>query len=293
VQNAAGTTALFIVDSTNARLYVGPTAGDTVGTLLVLGNKTNAGDPTGVEGGMYYNSSMKQMRCYIDSVWRACNTPSSLSWGVNFSDEFLDGLIDQDHWTEDLAGTGAGATWPLPDVAYRPGQISLETGTTTTGRDILWSSGNGDYYIGGGEEIEFAINLPTLADVTNDYVMRAGLCEVATADCDNGVYIEYDRSTSTNWRFATAKGGTRTKTSSSTAVSTGWHRFKIVVNSAGNSISYYMDGVSLGSAITTNIPDSNSYYTQQYFGIRKTAGTTNRTVKVDYFQYRGNLSSPR
>lgn len=293
VQNAAGTTALFIVDSTNARLYVGPTAGDTVGTLFVLGNKTNAGDPTGVEGGMYYNSNMKQMRCYIDSVWRACNTPSSLSWGVNFSDEFLDGLIDQDHWAEDLAGTGAGATWPLPDVAYRPGQISLETGTTTTGRDILWSSGNGDYYIGGGEEMEFAINLPTLADVTNDYVMRAGLCEVATADCDNGVYIEYDRSTSTNWRFATAKGGTRTKTSSSTAVSTGWHRFKIVVNSAGNSISYYMDGVSLGSAITTNIPDSNSYYTRQYFGIRKTAGTTNRTVKVDYFQYRGNLSSPR
>jgi hypothetical protein len=73
IQNATSV-ALFTVDSTNARLYVGPTAGDTVGTLLVLGNKTNAGDPTEVDGAMYYNSSMGAFRCGVKGAWESCLT---------------------------------------------------------------------------------------------------------------------------------------------------------------------------------------------------------------------------
>lgn len=71
VQNAAGT-MLFGVDSTNSRLYVGPTAGNTTGTLLVLGNKTNSGDPTGVAGAMYYNSGTGNFRCYNAGAWQNC-----------------------------------------------------------------------------------------------------------------------------------------------------------------------------------------------------------------------------
>ena len=292
IQNASAT-SLFTVDTSAARLYVGPTAGDTVGTLLVLGNKTNAGDPTGVEGAMYYNSSMKQVRCYIDSIWQPCNGPEKLSWGVNFTDDFLGGNLNINNWAEETSGTGAGNAWPSTTLANRPGIMELGTGTTTTGRDSIWGPGNADFFIGGGEEIEFAINVPTLADGTNDYIMHAGLCDVTTADCNNGLYIEYDRATSTNWRFGAAKGGTRTETSSSTAVATGWHRFRIVVNANATSVSYYMDGTSLGSAITANIPDTNSNLTQQFLGIRKTAGTTQRVVHIDYYQFRTNLSSQR
>lgn len=71
IQNAAGTT-LFGVDTTNSRLQIGPAAGDTTGTLLVLGNKTNSSDPTGVAGAMYYNSNTGNFRCYNAGAWQNC-----------------------------------------------------------------------------------------------------------------------------------------------------------------------------------------------------------------------------
>ena len=61
---------LFTVDSANSRIVLG--ASDTTGTLLVLDTKTSAGDPTGVDGAMYYNSSSRAFRCYSNGAWRSC-----------------------------------------------------------------------------------------------------------------------------------------------------------------------------------------------------------------------------
>ncbi len=49
-------------------------ASDTTGTLLVLDTKTGSGDPTGVNGGMYYNSNANAFRCYENSVWKNCTS---------------------------------------------------------------------------------------------------------------------------------------------------------------------------------------------------------------------------
>ncbi|HEX8763306.1 MAG TPA: hypothetical protein VF733_06155, partial [Candidatus Saccharimonadales bacterium] len=72
IQNASGVN-MFNVDATTQRVYIGPTAGDSVGTLLVLGNKTNnSTDPTGVAGAMYYNSNTGNFRCYNSGGWQNC-----------------------------------------------------------------------------------------------------------------------------------------------------------------------------------------------------------------------------
>jgi hypothetical protein len=71
VQNASSAN-MFDVDSANQQILIGPSGGDTVGTLLVLGNKTNAGDPTEVDGAMYYNSSMGGFRCGVSGTWQSC-----------------------------------------------------------------------------------------------------------------------------------------------------------------------------------------------------------------------------
>ncbi|EDK72406.1 carbohydrate-binding CenC domain protein, partial [candidate division TM7 genomosp. GTL1] len=73
VQNSNSINQLT-VDSTLAtpKIIIGPSAGDTVGTLLVLGNKTNSGDPTGTNGAMYYNASTHSFRCYINGGWYGC-----------------------------------------------------------------------------------------------------------------------------------------------------------------------------------------------------------------------------
>ncbi len=64
--------ALLTGDTVNERLTVGPSAGDTIGALLVLGNKTNSGDPTGIAGAMYYNSNTGNFRCFQGGAWVNC-----------------------------------------------------------------------------------------------------------------------------------------------------------------------------------------------------------------------------
>jgi hypothetical protein len=307
IQNSSAA-AIFTADTINERLYVGPVAGDTTGALLVLGNKTTAGDPTGVAGAMYYNSNLGRFRCY-DSAWKFCNDPSGLTWGWDWREDFANynsdaaGATGSQDWVRDLSGTGAAVTPVLMDVATRPGQVQFTTGTTTTGHANLFVAfGNAiatytPIFLGGGEEIEMAINIPTLADATNDYIIRIGLCDNnpnSGTDCGNGVYFDYTRATSTNWQIAAAAGGTRTRNTGSTpvAAATGWHRFKMVVNSAATSVEYYIDGTDVG-AITTNIPTTSANAAEPSLTIIKTAGTTARTMKVDYFEYRNSLTSPR
>ncbi|MBI4034362.1 DUF2190 family protein, partial [Candidatus Saccharibacteria bacterium] len=71
IQNAAGT-QLFIADTDNSRVYIGDTDADDVGTILVLDTKTGAADPTGVNGGIYYNSNSNKFRCYQNGGWTDC-----------------------------------------------------------------------------------------------------------------------------------------------------------------------------------------------------------------------------
>lgn len=62
----------FVIDTTNSRAYVGNPTGDSTGALIVLDTKNTAGDPTGVNGAMYYNSSTGRFRCFENSAWINC-----------------------------------------------------------------------------------------------------------------------------------------------------------------------------------------------------------------------------
>jgi hypothetical protein len=65
-----GATNLFSVNTSGSQVVVG--ASDTTGTVLVLDTKTDAGDPTGTNGAMYYNSSANKFRCYQNGAWADC-----------------------------------------------------------------------------------------------------------------------------------------------------------------------------------------------------------------------------
>ena len=84
VQNAAGV-EIFTVDTENNMIQVGTADGNA--TLLVLDQKTSAGDPDGVDGAMYYNSSMGKFRCYegtgVNGKWKDCITPLPVSKVAN------------------------------------------------------------------------------------------------------------------------------------------------------------------------------------------------------------------
>ena len=71
IQGPSSATYLSL-DSTNNRMYVGNPTADGTGFLLVLDTKNSTGDPTEVDGGMYYNSANSRFRCGQNGVWTNC-----------------------------------------------------------------------------------------------------------------------------------------------------------------------------------------------------------------------------
>lgn len=78
-----GGNPVFVVDTSGNKVLIGNPTGDTTGTLLVLDTKTDAGDPTGQNGGMYYNSNTNKFRCYQNGAWTDCIGAGSA--GINNS----------------------------------------------------------------------------------------------------------------------------------------------------------------------------------------------------------------
>ncbi len=307
----AGSVPLFQINTTDSRVYIGNPTGDTTGALLVLDTKTDASDPTAVDGGMYFNSFYKRLRCYYDGQWRFCNDPVGLTYGFNLEEDFIGGGPDigTHNWTQSPLGSGSITPGVAPDSGLRPGQITLALGTVGSGTNYatLFLNGNSAEPIilgntnGTRIEIEFAANIPTLSAAGSvDYDVHMGLCDDFPSNgCQNGIYFEYDRDQSTNWRYGAANGGSRTLTNSSTAVATGWHRYKMIYTYSTTgptaTIEFYVDGTLIGTHTNTNVPTTNS--TQPQFDIMRDTGgsgtVADRTLILDYFQYRSSFTSAR
>jgi hypothetical protein len=80
VQNASSST-LFNADTTNGRINVGSTSTDATAVLLTLDSYNQSSDPTGVNGAMYYNTSMNAFRCYENGAWYNCLTHHTVTLG--------------------------------------------------------------------------------------------------------------------------------------------------------------------------------------------------------------------
>ncbi len=70
------------VDPEAHKITVGPSQGDANATVLVLGNKTTGGDPTGTNGAMYYNVVASKFRCFEGGGWKDCIS-AVMPWSVS------------------------------------------------------------------------------------------------------------------------------------------------------------------------------------------------------------------
>lgn len=107
IRNVGGT-SYFSVDTSTGQIRVGPSVADGLGVLFTLDTKNNAGDPTGVEGSMYYNSNLGKFRCYENAVWKDCISTISLR---SFIDSTSDAVVDANttnYW--DLAAENNNST---------------------------------------------------------------------------------------------------------------------------------------------------------------------------------------
>jgi len=216
-------------------------------------------------------------------------------------DDFI-GLDGGGQFFNSVSGTGAVVTRVSDASSTIPGIIRLETGTTATGFAGRWlgfsSSDIGGRFSLGGGAITWngSADIDNLSDGTESFIYIAGLCDLNSADCTDGVYFEYDQTGSTFWRIKTASNGTRTTVATANTVTADQRdNLKIICNAAATSCSFFIGGTEVsGSPITTNIPSGAARGLTVVAGeLRKTVGITSRFARLDYCLFAQQLTTAR
>ncbi len=186
--------------------------------------------------------------------------------------------------------TGAGFTTMTTVPSTMTGYMGVVTGSTGTSATGWASLGMGNYpnnfRFDGNAKIRYMakIYIDTLRDGTDDYRLIVGFTDgvgngAVPAD---GAYFIYS-SANAAWQYVTAASSTRTTNTSSVAVSAlTTYILEVEFNGAAG-FNFYINGTLInGSPITTNVPTGSSNTTAHGIVITKTAGTTARTVNVDW-----------
>jgi hypothetical protein len=200
-------------------------------------------------------------------------------------------------WQVIAAGTASSSS-DIDGLALRPGILELSTGTTNSGSASIITGSNSYSHImfsAGIYTIESDIYIPILSTAAEQYTLRFGFGQSASGDEVDGAYFEYTDvgggTPTPNWYKCTANAATRTKTVTTVAVVAGaWTRLKVVVNAAGTSVEYFINGTSVG-VLTTNIPTTR--VTGNVFSTVKAAGTTARTIDIDWVWLHIDLTTSR
>jgi hypothetical protein len=185
-----------------------------------------------------------------------------------------------------------GSATPTGLYANRPGAVVFSTAAINTGRVTLYAgslnnSSGGLYFTGGACYFKCStIDFPILSTVGEEFTIRVGLgffgAGGLSADLDGGVYFEYNRLTSANWLLRTAKNAVRTTLDSLVPVATGTILFEIFVNAAATQADYYINDVLVGSVTPLAFPFV--VFGSPIFQLMKSAGTTPRTITLDYIK---------
>lgn len=223
-------------------------------------------------------------------------TPNST---IQLFDDFI-GSFPSAPLTSNLPWITGGFAWFNANTTGDSGHPGVISSTSLTSSSQFLFLGmtvgnavSAQIILGGGAiTLNWVIKLATLSTGTNTYTLRCGLGDTKSADEVNGVYFEYTNGTNSGqWQFKTAAASSRTTSSSAIAADTSYHNFSITINAAGTSCAFFIDGVSLGTAIATNIPTAGI---TPFVDIVWSAGTIPAlSVLVDLMYFTQTLTTPR
>lgn len=215
---------------------------------------------------------------------------SDFAMSASGIDQGTDGFI----WGRQVSGSGADVnTYSNRFVSFsRPGAgiLSLITGTASNGRAAIdsWSDNAIFRFDQGTTYYETLIYLPTLANATDDYVLRLGFVQ-GNSLTNDVVAFEYNRANSVNWHGLTGWNGGYTRVDTGVAVAaTKW--IVLSMQFTSSACTFSINGSAVGT-ISSNIrPDGG---TRLGSHLLKTAGTTSVSVLLDYVYYRHDFNSDR
>lgn len=213
---------------------------------------------------------------------------------VYYYDEFF-GNSNNVFWN--VAGTGGVLvnTSTFPATAGHPGVWALSSQASTTGTAAisLGSNTSGSVFFGGGAISQnWMTKLSALSDGTDTYSARNGFVDSFVGTPQNGAYFTYTHGTNSGrWQIVTVKATVATTSDSGIAADTNFHSFRIDVNAAGTSVSFYIDDVQTSnSPVATNIPVVIIYPSA---ALIKSAGSTAIAQICDAFTFVQELTTPR
>jgi hypothetical protein len=298
LQSGTGNTSLL----SGGNVTVGTS--DTTGTLLVLDTKTDftaaqTSDPTGVAGGMYYNSSTGSFRCYEVDHWRNCLLTARSGYHHIF--EMSSGTTNEGELVSaNNGGAGAGISAAINGETGHPGINELNSGTTLTGWTYIGSPGDNEILLGNNDywRAESEVRIPTLSVAAQRFIVRAGFIEQSiNSDGSDGCFFKYSDNVNNvpaaKWQGVCLSGGSSTVCDSGITVNAAtWYRLTVVVNAAGTSADFRINGTSACTVIAT-IPTTAGHVTGRGVSIQKTVGTTDRDLDVDYEEIEAQFGTPR
>ncbi len=199
-----------------------------------------------------------------------------------------------------VSGTGATAGSSAINANGRPGMVNLTTGTTAAGRSHIGTATSAIELGGGETTFGAATQIPTLSNATERYSILIGFFDVSSGvNQTDGLYFLYDEggvstgdAASPNWKLVSCANSARTFVVSSIAVDLGWNNFKIIVNAAGTSADFYINGQFAGS-ISTNLPLTSARSLGFGAGFYKSVGIVARSFLLDWVYFKQILKVAR
>lgn len=178
---------------------------------------------------------------------------------------------------------GSGSSSAPDSTANGFGVMKLSTGTTSTGRGVLFG-GTTSYTLFNitNTQIFFRaiVYVPTLSDAVDSFVLFAGLNNQYGANVPTGNQIQFSYTHDEDegkWRLTCRSGSSESTINGVTVVAGQYYTLEFLYD--GNStVTAWVNGTLIGT-VTTNIPTSGL---GPIVSMIKTAGTTNRDAFVDY-----------
>lgn len=200
------------------------------------------------------------------------------------------GSVGEYGWTTSVANAGVVLKNLVTASDIQSGVITLRRGATSNGRagiilGTVYDNGLGAF------TVSFRVYIANLSDATDEYDFYVGMSGTAQSGFGTGIYLKYDRNTSTNWLRGSVDASVSTETDTTIAVTTGWNILTVSINSAFTQASYTINGSSGGSN-TTNLPTAGNAIAPMAF-IEGSAGSATREIHVDYCEFTHTLSSSR
>jgi hypothetical protein len=202
---------------------------------------------------------------------------SQLTWGLSLVGTST-ALVDPDTFN----------TSGLDAVNKCVGVWGLQCGTLATNTTVLNHLGLTPGL--GALNLFFRIATAVVPTVANNFNLFVGINDSSTAVGNNAIgLILLNNGTGAVWRGTCKSGGVASNSGDSNTptivaysnAALSFYKVQISINAAWNSVSFFVNGTQIGSAVTSNI--STSVVMNPQIGFFKTAGTTNSTFFVDNF----------